>query len=88
MTEQGSAAFKHANAVKQAYEKELMTKANVVGVGVGLRKQENTLTEEVAIVVMVFQKVPLDQLSQQDLIPAEIEGVPVDVQEVGEFRAQ
>ncbi len=80
--------YEHAKAVKQAYEKDLLAKANVVGVGVGLRRRRNKLTEKTAIVVMVRRKVPPDQLNREDLIPGEIEGVPVDVQEVGDFQVQ
>jgi hypothetical protein len=74
-------------AIKKAHEKALMDKANVVGVGVGLRQQGGVRTGEVALVVMVSRKVPPDQLSPDDVIPDEIEGVPVDVQEVGEIKA-
>jgi hypothetical protein len=75
-------------AVKRAHENELMRKANVVGVGVGVRQRHNTLTQELAIVVFVRRKVPQDQLAPGDVIPAAIEGMPVDVQEVGELKAQ
>jgi hypothetical protein len=75
-------------AVKRDHENELMRKANVVGVGVGVRQRHNALTQELAIVVFVRRKVPQDQLAPEDVIPAAIEGVPVDVQEVGEFKAQ
>ena len=43
---------------------------------------------EVALVVMVRRKVPEDPLAPGDRIPSEIDGVPVDVQEVGTLRAQ
>jgi hypothetical protein len=75
-------------AVKRAHENELMRKANVVGVGVGVRQRNSTLTQDLAIVVFVRRKVPQDQLAPGDVIPAVIEGVPVDVQEVGEIKAQ
>jgi hypothetical protein len=75
-------------AIKKAYAKGLMDKANVVGVGVGLRQQGGVRTDEVALVVMVSQKVSPDQLAPGDVIPDEIEGMPVDVQEVGEIKAQ
>jgi hypothetical protein len=76
-----------ASAVKRLYQAELMSKANVVGVGVGYREKDGLRTGEVALVVMVTQKVPRHQLDPQDLIPAELEGIPVDVQVVGELRA-
>jgi len=74
-------------AVKRAHENELMAKANVVGVGVGLREKGGVRTKSVALVVMVSKKMPRSQLAAQDVIPSQIEGVPVDVQEVGEIRA-
>jgi hypothetical protein len=75
-------------AVKQAYQNELMAKANVQGVAVGFRLRNGVPTDEVALVVMVSHKVARDQLAPEDFVPAEIEGVPVDVQSVGEIRAQ
>jgi hypothetical protein len=41
----------------------------------------------VAVVVLVRRKLPASQLSPEDRIPAQIDGVPVDVQEVGDVRA-
>ena len=75
-------------AVKQTYERELLLKPNVVGVGIGLRTRGGLPTDELGIVVSVTQKQPLDLLDADDLIPTELEGVPVDVQEVGVLRAQ
>jgi hypothetical protein len=77
-----------ASAVRAAYQAELMTKANVVGVGIGYRRVAGQQTDMVALVVMVSQKLPDWQLAAQDVIPKEIEGVPVDVQEVGRLNAQ
>ena len=74
-------------AVRHAREKELMSKANVVGVGLGLRQRAGQHTGEPALVVMVSKKVPNEKLSPRDVIPASLDGVPVDVQEVGELRA-
>jgi hypothetical protein len=74
-------------AVRAAYEADLMRKANVVGVGIGLRRRKGEPTSEPAIVVSVTQKVPSSQLDPSDVIPSELEGVPVDVQAVGELRA-
>jgi hypothetical protein len=45
-------------------------------------------TDMVALVVMVTQKLPDWQLAAEDVIPTEIEGVPVDVQEIGWLNAQ
>ena len=74
--------------VKRAHEKALLAKANVVGVGVGYRLSQGQRTETIALVVMVRHKVPASRLRPEDVIPAELEGVPVDVQEVGAISAQ
>jgi hypothetical protein len=82
------ARINRAQAVKEAYQGMLMSKPNVVGVGVGLRDTAGRRTDEVALVVMVSEKVPVAQLAAEDVIPTEIEGVPVDVKEVGKIEAQ
>jgi hypothetical protein len=81
-------AYQRAEQVKRRYQAEILTKANVVGVGVGLRSRAGKFTEEVAIVVMVSRKLPSADLADEDLLPQEIEGIPVDVQEVGEFSVR
>lgn len=74
-------------AVKAAYQERLLQKANVVGVGIGLRRRNGQPTGELALIVSVTRKVPRAELAPEDLIPSELEGVPVDVQEVGVLRA-
>ncbi len=74
-------------AVREIHASKLMSKANVVGVGTGLRHRAGRPTDEASLVVMVSKKLPPSKLSPEDMIPAQIEGVPVDVQEVGELRA-
>jgi hypothetical protein len=81
-------AVQRAEAVKEAHLDELMAKDNVVGVGVGFRYKDGIRTDEVGLVVMVSTKMPLTQLEPGTLIPQSIDGVPVDVQEVGQIRAQ
>lgn len=79
--------FEKARVVKEKFETELLKLENVVGVGIGLRKKDGIYTDEVALVVMVKKKVLEFELAQEDLIPQELEGVEVDVQEIGEVRA-
>jgi hypothetical protein len=74
--------------VKQAYESQLMAMANVVGVGIGFRTSQGVRTDDPALVVMVSHKLPPEMLSPEERIPAEIDGVPVDVQEVGQIYSQ
>lgn len=80
--------IEHARRVLQRHESELLGRANVIGVGVGLRQVGGQPTDEVAIVVLVRSKTPKASLAPGDLLPQALEGVPVDVQEIGEVRAQ
>jgi len=80
-------AYHQAAGVRNQYEEELRQKANVLGVGVGMKMREGKPTGDVAIVVLVSHKVPASQLAPEDLVPDEIEGIPVDVHEIGEISA-
>lgn len=77
--------IERARQVKQTHEADLLGRPNVVGVGVGFKRVGGQPTPEVAIVVMVRAKLPVAQLESGSLLPAELDGVPVDVQEVGEI---
>lgn len=83
-----SEAIAHAQAVKARHERELMSKRNVVGVGIGLRQRGGQPTGQVCIIVSVSKKMPASKLAPHDLIPPVLEDVPVDVQETGVFRAR
>ena len=78
-------AYQRAEQVKLRYQADILSKANVVDVGIGLRSRHGKLTEEVAIIVMVTQKQARSELADEDLVPRDLEGVPVDVQEVGDI---
>jgi hypothetical protein len=80
-------AVQRALEVKRRHEQELLRQANVVAVGVGYGRRGGVPTREVCIVVSVKNKVPLSELTPREVIPAQIEGVPVDVVETGEIRA-
>jgi hypothetical protein len=74
-------------AVKDRHEEDLLSKKNVVGLGIGYKEAEGQETGLLSLVVMVRKKESPSQLDTPDLIPSEIEGVPVDVKEVGEIVA-
>jgi hypothetical protein len=76
-----------AQAAKQAHGAFLLSLPNVVGVGVGLRMRRGEPTGEVALVVMVKRKIPDTELAPDQLIPRELDGVPIDVLEVGDLKA-
>jgi hypothetical protein len=78
----------HAVEVQAKYTDELMRKAHVQGTAIGLAKVNGKYTDQVAIVVLVDRKVPESQLAPNDIIPKQLDGVRIDVQEVGILRAQ
>ncbi len=57
----------------------LLPKANVIGVAVGHKWTNGQSTGEEALLVLVSQKVPLNQLKPEDIIPPIIDGVKTDV---------
>jgi hypothetical protein len=79
--------FAKLNAVQMQYLDDLMSKPNVVGVGIGFARVADEATETPAIVVMVTQKLPKEALTEEELLPTELDGVRVDVQETGAFGA-
>lgn len=81
------AATNRILAVKQVYEDELLSKPNVVGVAIGYSQIGGQTTDKLALVVLVTNKVPQTTLKPEDQIPISIEGIPIDVQEVGEITA-
>lgn len=72
--------------VKERQKGHLLSKANVVGVGVGYKFRRGRRTESVCVVALVRVKRPRDQLAERDLVPGRLEGVATDVVEVGELR--
>ena len=82
------AESEHITAVLQKYKGDLLSKPNGVGVAVGFQKKSGLSTQNLALVVLVDTKVAPDLLATDDQIPSSIEGVQVDVQEIGPLSAQ
>lgn len=80
-------SMQRVQEVKRRHEQELLRKANAVAVGIGYCRRGGVQTRQVGIVVSVKRKVPVSELTPRDVIPAQIENVPVDVVETGEIRA-
>ena len=72
-----------AQLVQNKYTEMLLKIPHVVGVAVGLEKKSGAYTGDVCLVVMVDQKQPASALAPNELIPSELDGVKVDVQEIG-----
>ena len=72
---------------KRKYEKELMSKKNVIGVMTARRIKNGVATDEMAVTCMVSKKANISQLNIKDIIPVSVGGSPTDVIEVGEVKA-
>lgn len=73
--------------IKETHKADILTKPNVVGVGVGEKIINGRKTGELSVVVLVREKRPPAGLTTQALIPKTIAGVKTDVVEVGDLRA-
>jgi hypothetical protein len=75
------------SSIRAKYEARLLRYPNVVGVTDGVRMRGGRPTEEPAIVVLVSRKVSRKSLAKSSRLPTHIDGVPVDVVEVGRIEA-
>ena len=80
-------SLSEAKRVREKHEMMLMRKKGVVGCAVGYKHIAGKKTDQLCIICYVIKKIPEDQLSEADLIPPVIEGIPTDVIESGEMRA-
>lgn len=69
--------------ISRATEQDLLSRANVVGVGYGLKNG----TGPESVIINVTKKLPAEALSEEDLIPHEVDGFLTDVVESGIIRA-
>ena len=66
----------------------LLQRLGITGVGIGEKYEKGLPTGKPAIKVYVRVKHPTSLLEVDELLPAEFEGFPVDVEETGIFKAQ
>lgn len=69
--------------IRAHYEPELLRYPNVVAVGESVQTKRGKPTGRPCIVVFVERKIPRDQLGEDEILPEELEGIPVDVVEAG-----
>jgi hypothetical protein len=80
----------HAKDVLNKYKKDFNA-YSIQGSGVGFRRRDGKLTNEIALIFYVKNKKNEEELKKEGIkiIPKEIEGVPTDVVEVpGGFVAR
>lgn len=73
------ASVRRAIEVMQAVAGRLRAYPNVNDVGVAFKEVGGDPTDQVSIRVYVDRKLPRAQLADEDVLPSEVEGVPVDV---------
>jgi hypothetical protein len=81
VSEPAGFAYQRALRALRRHEAALLAKPNVLGAGVGERGGIHV------VVVMVRDKVPLESLAADDRLPAEIDGIPIDVRALGDVDA-
>lgn len=82
------AETEYISSVLENHRKELLKMPHVVGVAVGFQKQAGLSTQNLALVVLVDTKIDPAALEPGESIPGTIDGVIVDVQEIGPVVAQ
>jgi hypothetical protein len=73
--------------VKGSHLHGLLSKRNVVGVGLGYKISQGVNTGELGLIVSVTHKVDPSALTVEDLVPQALDGVKTDVVETGVLRA-
>jgi hypothetical protein len=72
---------------KQQNLETLMSKPNVVAVGIGFKETNGELTDELSVVVSVVEKISAEALTPETLVPQQLGGVRTDVQALGVIKA-
>lgn len=73
--------------VRQLHEAALLALDGVVGVAESYKVKAGKPTKEWAVIVLVEEKRRKSDVGKSDLVPAELDGVPTDVVEVGKIEA-
>lgn len=71
--------LEHIRNVKREHAFSLLTKAKVVGVGIGQKEVQGKPTETVSISVLVEKKIRKCLLPTEDVVPSDLNGIPTDV---------
>ncbi len=79
--------LQRAADAQQKYSDYLMSLPHVVGVAVGYASRNGQREPEIGLVVMVDEKLPVAQLAENEIVPRQLDGVRVDVQQSGVFSA-
>lgn len=74
-------------AAKKVHTSAILSKPNVVGVGLGYKTTNGVRTDDLCVVAMVEKKLPRAALQPSELVPGEVSGFATDVVQVGTLWA-
>ena len=74
--------------VKALHRDSILKMPNVVGLGTGYKIANGEKTRDLCVITLVSRKLPKTALASSALVPKMLGGIPTDVVEVGEIRAQ
>ena len=80
------AEFTEVKQAKEAHKESILSLPNLVGVGVGYKAIRQERTDELCIVALVRQKVPLAALAPEARLPPRLDDLTTDVVEAGDVR--
>ncbi len=79
--------FRQLIEAQRLFQDDLLRRQNVVGVAIGYKNFKEESTDQLALAVLVEQKKPIEALTEEDMIPKEMDGARTDVIEVGRLQA-
>ncbi len=81
------AELSEIRAAKAAHTAVLMNRPNVVGVGIGRNVKGGVQTDDLCLSVLVADKIAIEGLAPEALVPSQLGSVPTDVVQIGTVRA-
>lgn len=77
------ATLTEIRAAKATHGAALMARPNVVGVGIGRQISGGVQTDELCLAVLVADKIAIEGLAPEALVPPQLGSVPTDVVQIG-----
>lgn len=81
------AELNEIRAAKAAHTAALMNRPNVVGVGIGRNVKGGVQTDELCLSVLVADKIAIEGLAPEALVPSTLGNIPTDVVQIGTVLA-
>ncbi len=78
--------FREIQAIREKFEKEILSMDDVVGVGIGKRKEQGSGAETFCIRIYVMSEKPLADTRKR--LPDKLEDTDIEIIAVGRIRAQ